>query len=233
MKKNEEEKEPFLCPFCGAPQRTVIPSGTVQVKCLYCGGVILVPTWLSGKTIRCSNHPERLSVGICNDCGRNFCGECLHIYHLETENTKITLYLDGSCLRRRYSKKTSSIFWVGMLLLGYGIFSTIISLEIGILVIILGVGTILYSNLKKGETPTEITVDKALMKREQIKADSALVDLVEVERLYSELLTQYVHRWGAVSGTDLLRSEISAYIRQGFSFPEAIKRIHARTKRPS
>jgi hypothetical protein len=81
--------------------------------------------------------------------------------------------------------------------------------------------------------PTEITVDKALMKLEQIRADSALVDPVEVERLYSELLTKYVHRWGAVSGTDLLRSEISAYIRQGFSFPEAVKRIHARTNRPS
>lgn len=120
-----------------------------------------------------------------------------------------------------------------MLLLGYGLLSTVISLEIGILVVILGVGAILYSSFKKGETPTEMTVDKALMKREQVKADSAVVDPVEVERLYSELLTQYVHRWGAVSGTDILRSEISAYIRQGFSFPEAVKRIHARTNRPS
>jgi len=32
----------------------------------------------------------------------------------------------------------------------------------------------------------KITVDKALMKREQIKADSALVDPVEVERLYRQ-----------------------------------------------
>lgn len=230
MTENEEEKEPFLCPFCGAPQRTIVPSGTVQVKCQYCGGVILVPPWLSGKTLRCGNHPERLSVGICNDCGRNFCGECLHIYHLKTRDTKATLYLDRSCLRKRYADKASKIVWSGILLLGYGIFSAIVSLMIGIFFILFGVGVITYGIFKKRETPMEITVDKALVKRKQMEAEPELMDLADAERLYSELLSQYVHKWGAVSGIDLLRSEIRAYIRQGFSFPEAVKKIHARTR---
>lgn len=230
LKENEEEKRLFTCTFCGAPQRGIIPPGTMQVNCQYCGGLILVPPWMGGKTLRCVNHPERLAVGICNDCGRNFCPECLRIYHLKTRDTKATLYLDIDCLRKRYAEKTSKTIWVGILLLAYGIFLAIISIGVGILVIIFAGGIIAYGVFKGKEEPTESTVEEALKERERIEADSALRESVDAQKLHDELLTQYVYKWGARTGTELLREEIRAYLRQGVSFPEAVKKIHARQR---
>lgn len=228
LKENEKGKRLFTCSFCGAPQRKIIPPGTTQVKCQYCGGIILVPPWMGGKTLRCNDHPERLAVGMCNDCGRNFCGECLRIYHLKTRETETTLYLDTACLRKRHAEKANKIIWGGILLLAYGIFATIVALAFGVLIILAG-GIIAYGVFKSREIPTELTVDKILMERERIEADPALKKSVDAEKLYNELLTQYVYRWGAITGTDLLREEIRAFLRQGFSFPEAVKKIHART----
>ena len=231
LKENEEEgKNLFICPFCGAPQRIVIPPGTVQVNCLYCGALILVPPWMGGKTLRCTNHPERLAVGICNDCGRSFCSECLRVYHLKARDNGATLYLDTACLRRRYAQKADKTFWVGILLLAYGIFSALVYIEIGILFIIFAGGVIAYSVFKSRRILTEPTVDKILMERERIEADSALGESVDAEKLYNELLNEYAHRWGALTGTQLLREEIRGYLRLGISFPEAVSRIHARRR---
>lgn len=230
LKENEEEKELFICPFCGAPQRIVIPLGTVQVNCQYCGALILVPPWMGGKTLRCTNHPERLAVGICNDCGRSFCSECLRIYHLEARDTAATLYLDTACLSRRYAGKTDKTFWMGILLLAYGIFSAIFFVEIGILFITFAGGMIAYSVLRGKKIPTEPTVDKVLMERKRIEGDSELMESVDADKLYNELLTEYVQKWGALTGTEFLREEIRGYLSQGVSFPEAVKRIHERKR---
>lgn len=230
LKENEEGKRLFICTFCGAPQRMIISPGTMQVNCQYCGGLILVPPWMGGKTPRCVNHPERLAVGICNDCGRNFCPECLRVYHLETRDTEATLYLDTACLRKRYAGKANKGIWGGILLLAFGILSAISSLGVGILFIIFAWGIMAYSVLKRREKPTEPTVDKVLIERERIEADPALRESVDVEKLYDELLTRYVHRWGARIGTAFLREDIRAYLRQGVSFSEAIKKIHARKR---
>jgi DNA-directed RNA polymerase subunit RPC12/RpoP len=231
MKLNKEETKLFLCPFCGAPQRMIIPDGTLQVKCPYCGGVILVPPWLGGKTVRCVNHPERLAVGVCNDCGRNFCAECLYIYHLRTRDAKATLYLDQKCLRKRYAEKTNKTKFFGIATAAYGVFLSMISLMFGIFIIICGVALIAYSIFKSKETPPEVAIGKTLMERQRIEADPTLKKAVDAEKLYNELLTEYVHKWGGRTGIDLLQSEISAYTRQGVSFPEAVNRIYARIHR--
>ena len=231
MKGNKEETELFLCPFCGAPQRMIIPEGTLQVKCPYCGGVVLVPPWMGGKTVRCGNHPERLAVGVCNDCGRNFCGECLYIYHLRTRDTKATLYLDQTCLRKRYAARANKIKFSGMAIVAYGIFLSIVFPPFGIMVIIGGAALIAYGIYKSKEPPPEVVIGKTLMERQQIEADPKLKKAVDAEKLYNELLTEYVNKWGGRAGIDLLQSEISAYTRQGVSFPEAVKRIYARTHR--
>jgi ribosomal protein S27E len=230
LKENEEGKELFICPLCGAPQRMFVPPSTVQVNCQYCGALILVPPWMGGETLRCANHPERLAVGICNDCGRSFCSECLRIYHLEARDMQATLYLDTACLRRRYADKAGKGIWAGILLLACGIFSAIVSVEIGILVIIFAGGIIAHSVFKGKKIPTEPTVDKVLMERKRIGADSELMESVDANKLYNELLTQYAHRWGALTGTQLLHEEIGGYLRLGISFPEAVRRIHARRR---
>ncbi len=229
LEENKEEKRLFTCSFCGAPQRMIVPAGTIQMKCQYCGGITLVPPWMGGKTLRCGDHPERLAVGICNDCGRNFCGACLHIYHLETRYERATLYLDTACLGRRYAGKADKIVWAGLLLLAYGIFSTIFSWSLGAMIIIFAGGIIAYGVLKRRKIPTEITVDKFLMERQRIEAEPTLKKEVDAEKVYNELLTQYVDRWGASTGTILLREEIRAFLRQGLSFPDAVEKIHTRT----
>jgi len=230
LKENEEGKRLFTCTFCGAPQRMIISPGTMQVKCQYCGGLILVPPWMGGRTLRCVNHPEKLAVGICNDCGRSFCPECLRVYRLETGDANATLYLDTACLRKRYAGKANKGIWAGILLLAYGILSAFVSAGFGVLFIIFSCGIIAYFVLRRREEPTELTFDKVLMERERIEADSALEESVDAQKLYDELLTQYVYRWGPRTGTVFLREEIRGYLRQGLSFPEAVKRIHARTR---
>jgi DNA-directed RNA polymerase subunit RPC12/RpoP len=230
LKENEEGKKLFICPFCGAPQRGIIPQGTVQVNCQYCGALILVPPWMGGERLRCTNHPERLAVGICNDCGRSFCAECLRVYHLEARDAETTLYLDTACLRKRYAEKAGKTIWAGILFLAYGIFAAMISLGIGILVIIFAGGMIAYSVFKRRKIPTEPTFDKVLKERERIATDSALKEGVDAEKLYNELLTQYVQKWGALTGTQLLREEIRGYLRLGVDFPEAVRRIHTRSR---
>lgn len=230
LKENEEGKKLFICPFCGAPQRIIIPPGTVQVNCQYCGALILVPPWMGGKTLRCTNHPERLAVGICNDCGRSFCSECLRVYRPKARDNGATLYLDTACLRRRYAENAGKGIWAGILLLAYGIISAMVCVEIGILVIIFAGAAIAYSVFKSRRIPTEPTVDTVLTERERIAADPALRESVDAEKLYNDLLRQYVYRWGALTGTELLRGEIRGYLRQGVSFPEAVRRIHARSR---
>jgi DNA-directed RNA polymerase subunit RPC12/RpoP len=230
LKANKEGKRLFTCTFCGAPQRMIISPGTMQVKCQYCGGLVLVPPWMGGKTLRCANHPERLAVGFCNDCGRNFCPVCLRIYDLETRDARATLYLDTACLRKRYAEKANKGIWVGILLLAYGIFSAFFSVGLGVVFIILASGMIAYSVLKGREKPAESTVDEVLMERERIEADPELRKSADAERLYDELLAKYVHRWGARTETVFLREEIRGYLRQGISFPEALQRIHARKR---
>lgn len=76
-------EEVLFCPFCGAPYSESIPAGVVQVKCRYCGAEILVPPRLGGAVRRCPNHPELLALGLCNDCGKSFCDQCLYVWEID------------------------------------------------------------------------------------------------------------------------------------------------------
>ena len=133
-------------------------------------------------------------------------------------------------LKKETCGKASKVILSGIVLLAYGIFAILIALTFGVLVIIFAGGIIAYGVFKSREIPTELTVDKVLMERERIEADPALKKSVDAEKLYNELLTRYVYRWGALRGTALLGEEIGAFLRQGFSFSEAVRKIHARTR---
>jgi len=82
-------EEVLVCPFCGAPHSESIPAGVVQVKCHYCGAEVLVPPRLGGAIQRCPNHPEVLALGLCNDCGKSFCDQCLYV--LEAEQSRLNV----------------------------------------------------------------------------------------------------------------------------------------------
>jgi DNA-directed RNA polymerase subunit RPC12/RpoP len=95
------EKEAFICPFCGAPYRTLIPAGAVQVECQYCKSTILVPPRLGGVVQRCPNHPDVLAVGLCNDCGNSYCDRCLYVYRVRDGK----LHVCSECYQKRQNKK--------------------------------------------------------------------------------------------------------------------------------
>ena len=82
-------EEVLVCPFCGAPHGETIPVGVVQVKCHYCGAEVLVPPRLGGVVQRCPNHPAVLALGLCNDCSRSFCDQCLFVF--EADHAKLNL----------------------------------------------------------------------------------------------------------------------------------------------
>ncbi|MGQ9625207.1 MAG: hypothetical protein ACUVT9_07565 [Candidatus Bathycorpusculaceae bacterium] len=95
-------EEALTCPFCGAPYRAIIPAGTIQVKCNYCGAAILVPPLLGGVVRQCPNHPDTLAVGLCNDCGQSYCTRCLYIFNVEGGK----LHICAKCYEKRSSMKT-------------------------------------------------------------------------------------------------------------------------------
>jgi len=72
------EREVFLCPFCGAPQKDALSASDSEAKCKYCGSVMVAPRQLTGVARRCSNHPDDQSVRKCGKCGKFFCENCLH-----------------------------------------------------------------------------------------------------------------------------------------------------------
>ncbi|MGB9676925.1 MAG: hypothetical protein ACPL0C_07055 [Candidatus Bathyarchaeales archaeon] len=103
-------EEALTCPFCGAPYRAIIPAGTIQVKCDYCGATILVPPRLGGAVRQCPNHPDTLAVGLCNDCGQSYCTRCLYIFNVEGGK----LHVCAKCYEKRRDMKT---VWASILLI--------------------------------------------------------------------------------------------------------------------
>ncbi len=188
---------------------------------------------MGGGTSQCPNHPDRLAVGICNDCGENFCRKCLHVYALETRSARVILYLCPTCLRRRHIESANVTIYIGVIFFLLGIFSALISLPLGILLTIVGLGLAVYGNFKRAEAPEETTTDDLWVEKEKREAQLAATEGVDIEEIFSRLLTQYVDHWGAQTGNRILESEIMAHIRHGISFSEAVRRIYQRQKKKS
>jgi hypothetical protein len=187
---------------------------------------------MGGRTHRCCNHPERLAIGKCNDCGESFCGDCLHVYNLVAEREKVTLYLCPTCLRRRYAEKANSSIGVGIILILSGVFAALVSIPFAAILCLIGAVTIVYGFVKKGEMPEETTIED--MQVEEKKRQSELASMgegIDPEEAYNRLLSQYVNRWGAQTGTELLESEIMAYTMHGMSYTEAVKKVFQRQEK--
>ena len=230
----EKEAKAVTCPFCGAPYREVIPTDALQLECHYCGGIFLVPPEIRGGISQCLNHPDRLAVGICNDCGENFCSECLHIYNLQIKNTETTLYLCPECLKERHNKETDSVIYAGVFFLFFSGVCAFIGMStefsegffIAISFFVLGIGIASYGFLKRSELPQELTVGEVRVEHEKNRSMFANDEDAEATELYEELLRKYVKHWGVNTGADLLDKEIAAYLRHGADFSEAIKKIY-------
>ena len=202
----------------------------MQLECQYCGGVFLVPPQLGMEILQCVNHADRFALGICNDCGDNFCGDCLHSYKLVTREASTVLHLCPDCLRSRYSKGVNGSFLVGIVWLLMGLFASLYVTPIGLMLVVLGVAAIGYGFMKRSGMPGEPTINDLRNVAEKRKAEAAELEEIDVEDLYDELVTRYTSHWGTATGVQLLDDEISAYLRHGESFDEAVRKIYNRRK---
>jgi len=191
----------------------------------------MVPPWVGGGARWCPNHSDGLAIGICNDCGESFCGECLHAYAPNTESRRVILYLCPNCLRNRHIEKANATIYVGIVLLLFGIFSVLILLPFGVLIVLIGVGAIIYGSSKRAETPKELTVDALRSEKEKREVELADTGGIEAEEIYNRLLTRYINHWGVQEGISILKSEIMAYTMHGVSFPEAVKKVYQRQEK--
>jgi hypothetical protein len=227
----KSEAEPIKCPFCGAPYTDVIAADVVQVKCKYCGGMFQVPQTIGAQLSRCLNHPEKVAVGICNNCGQSFCGTCLHAYRLATRDTSATLYLCPDCLKKLYDKKVQGYIYAGALMLLMGLLFTIVVPLPGVILLVFGLVSIFYGFSGKSGAIEEKTIDESKAEQEKRKAEAAEYDGLDFEAMYDELVTRYASHWGASEGLQVLDEEINAYVRHGQSFPEAVIAVYRRQEK--
>lgn len=157
------DREVFLCPFCSALLREELAPGTYEVKCKHCGGVVLVPSRLSGLDGQCSNHPRSRSVGLCTNCRQSFCEQCLHVIALGDKN----LYLCPTCTAeyiRSYFNKSPYLIVVGALMFLVGFFPvlpvSIWTRSIPEMLMLYGVGMLLGGVFVRFHRPAVPTLEK-------------------------------------------------------------------------
>jgi DNA-directed RNA polymerase subunit RPC12/RpoP len=157
------DREVFLCPFCSAVLRAELSPGTSEVKCKHCGGLVLVPSRVSGLDGQCPNHPGSRLVGLCNNCRESFCEQCLHVIGLGDRN----LYLCPTCTTmyiRSYSKKSPYLIVAGALIFLVGFFqilpATVWISSISEQLVIYGLAMLLGGLLVRFHFPAVTTLEK-------------------------------------------------------------------------
>lgn len=231
------ETKDVRCPFCGAPYKKLIPPNALQLKCDYCGAMFRVPPRIGVEIPQCANHPDRFAVGICDDCGRNFCSDCLDIYDFKTRDGSATLHLCPECLNKREVDKANSYILGGIIftLVGF-FFSAMLApvgapIVIGIFILILGVGEIVYgvtqrpAEAEAGEEEAEAETE------EETPVSAEAGEMEQADALYDQLLDKYIDHWGIPTGPQLLDDEIKAYTWHGDTFEQAVAKVYKRQQK--
>ncbi len=223
---SKKELNTLFCPFCGAPYRQIVQADTIQLKCHYCGGTFVVPQQLS-EQVRCTNHPEKLPVGLCNDCGGSFCGDCLHVFKLQSRQMSANLFLCPDCLMARHMGIANGAIVGGLFMAMIGLLMSFWLLvqfpRVGaggivfLLFLVFGLPLAIYGAQKrKASGFEEPTVNSVRTIEERMK------DTPATPEAYNRLLSIYLSRFGPKIGYDLLRNEISERMRRGQTFWEAV-----------
>ncbi len=126
------ELQAFVCPVCVAPHRRAVPSGVVQVKCVYCGATIVVPI----DSPRCPNHPDVLATAVCNDCGSDYCRACLSAYEVKGNGEGGILQLCSNCLARRGLERAERAILVGILVAFLGVLGLLVNRILGVFLLL-------------------------------------------------------------------------------------------------
>jgi len=228
---SREDNKAIRCPVCGAPYKKVVPSDVSQLNCDYCGATFRVPPSEGGELPRCQNHPERYAAGKCNDCGGEFCSECLQTYEFNTREGSAELYLCPDCLRNRKTGQANSFVFAGAIFAAVGILFAIFAWQVGIAFIILGSISIAYGTSRKPESPTTPEKPEADTEETEGTEEPSESDWEEADKLYGTLLEKYGEHWGISSGASLLEDEIKAYTWDGYTWPEAVRKVYQRQQK--
>jgi len=222
------EPETLSCPFCGAIYREVIPSGTVQVKCKYCGGAIVVPAYLSGEVRRCSNHPDVLAVGLCNDCGGDFCGACLNYYDIEHG----TLHLCPRCYTDREAKRALGAVVSGFIVLFFGLLMLLVGSGSGggVLVAVffgaIGLAFIAYGLAKRSPVLEGLAMRRSRDAFERnVEFRESFGPEVPTIEIYNRLLVDSLRNYGPKLAIDILERELDFYEQMGLTRGEAVRKL--------
>jgi len=212
------ERETLTCPFCGAPHRGVIPSGTVQVKCKYCGGTILVPS----SAPCCPGHPEVLAVGLCNDCGGSYCDSCLYLAKIK----EATLYLCPGCYKKRVATGTTVAFVLLALCLVMGFFLFLVEPPQGVVLLIFTLPLLAWVIYSRFHPPKFDTLkERTEATRRAAESRKAFISQLSTFELYNVLLNDCMRDYGAESGWKVLEREIDSYVQTSMTRSEAIRKI--------
>jgi len=190
-----EREEAFLCPFCGAPYRELIPADTVQVKCRYCGATVLVPPRLGGAAKRCPNHPETLAVGICSGCGKNYCEHCLHVYTPANVNAQV--YYCPECLQKMVEKQKAGAVMLFIFFVVYALFLSSFSGGAGIGAFMLLCGFLFLALVFSREPVYSTVYEKRIEQEKQLepktseKKQLTPKEIEEAGKLYQRLRDLY------------------------------------------
>jgi hypothetical protein len=220
------------CPVCGAPYKKVVQSDVSQLSCDYCGATFEVPLAESRAFPRCENHPEKYAAGKCNDCGGEFCSQCLHSYEFNTRQGSAELFLCPDCLKKRQSSQINSIIMGGIVFALVGFFMLVVFWPMGIIFLLLGGISIVYGFTRKPEEgPTSAEEHEGGALETTGTGEPSESEWEEADRLYSDLLEKYAQHWGLSSGANLLEDEIKAYTWDGYTWPEAVRKVYARQQK--
>ncbi len=211
------ERQALICPVCGAPHRRAVPSGVVQVKCVYCGATIVVPT----DAPRCPNHPDVLATAVCNDCGSNYCRSCLNAYEVNGNIEGGTLQLCFNCLARRGQERAERTILVGILVAFLGVFVLLIEPVFGVFFIaFLAVPIIIYGIYSVRQShgiSASASAEYAGAYEEKSRRTT--------QEIYRDTLNEFVKSYGAVHGSIMLENRLRAYVKEGYSRNEAVRRL--------
>lgn len=223
-----KETKEIRCPFCGAPYRRPISSDVMQLKCDYCGAMYRVPPQIGVDIPQCANHCDRFAVGMCDDCGRNFCRECLQLFDLNTRGASATLHLCPDCLRKREVDKANTYIYMGIFVLMFAVFGIVVSPLVGVVILILGIVEIAYgaSSRPKREADEGEVGESETPAKEEEATFAIPKDLSQPDVMYDELLNKYTERFGLPGGPKILDDEIRAYTWHGDTFEQAVTKVY-------
>lgn len=222
--RDVDKEEIFACPFCGAPYRELIPADVVQVKCRYCGATVLVPPKLGGLLQRCPSHPGLLAVGICNDCSKSFCGNCLFVIDtlIPSQKTGGYLYVCSDCVKRRIER--AALITIFFLFLISGLLFASITRIFGPVFLVMALATIaimVYHSKRYESLPTVRSVmEKVSELNKRVEKVKATFGPREAEDLYRRMV------WGSISyERSRIDGLLEGYMQSGLSRKEAVLKI--------